>query len=378
MMLYRPIFDTKTKDRPKMFFSSLRRTGAAPRLAAAAGVIGLMTLSLTGCGGAAPENSVTAGPPAIVDNAAWDKIVESANKEGTVNLYRSLGGSENVMAEFEKAYPNIKIEQTFAGTGDLIQRLDQEIDADVTGADLVLHASPGWFDEKFAANKFASLSVSPDTASAGWEERLEGKSYATFFGFPYTLSSRTGLPTYTDLKSLLDANPNARVGVNDPHASVAAAFYYETQRQEFGDKVLDQLAATQRTMESGNTKLAQALAAGTYDYAVPGQNSTTAPLIAKGAQIVETVPTKGTTGAYYTLAVMQKSAHPNAATVLANWLMSRDGATSLVKHISPATVPQEIDGAIPWGTVKTYDPKEWTTAKWDEWIAKYWTPRFGG
>jgi hypothetical protein len=75
---------------------------------------------------------------------------------------------------------------------------------------------------------------------------------------------------------------------------------------------------------------------------------------------------------------MQKSAHPNAATVLANWLMSRDGATSLVKHISPATVPQEIDGAIPWGTVKTYDPKEWTTAKWDEWIAKYWTPRFGG
>jgi iron(III) transport system substrate-binding protein len=361
-----------------MFFSNVSRKKSALRTVSLAGAIGLAMLSLTGCGGTAPESAIQAGPPSTVDDAAWNQIVEAANKEGTVNFYKSLGGSDEVIADFEKAYPNIKVNQTFAATGDLVQRLDQEIDAGVAGADLVMHSSPGWYSDKFAADQLASLQISPANESEGWSDRLDNKSYATVYGFPYTLSSRPGQPTYTDLKSLLDGSPEARIGVVDPHVAVAIAFYYETQRLEFGDEILDQLAASQYTLQPSNTPLAQALAAGSVDYASPGQASTTAPLIAKGAAVTETVPTKGVSGAFYNVAVMQKSAHPNAATVLANWMMAREGATSFVKHISPATVPLDVPNSVPWGTVKAYDPQDWTTDKWNEWMAKYWTPRFGG
>ncbi|MEC3853102.1 ABC transporter substrate-binding protein [Paenarthrobacter ureafaciens] len=343
-----------------------------------AGIIGLTALGLTACGGSSPATEVSAGPPSTADSSAWDKVVEAANQEGSVNLYLSLGGADKVIADFEKAYPKIKVKQTFAATADLIQKLDQEMDAEAKGADLVMHASPGWFSDRYAAEKFASLSVSPDRSAEGWQDRLEGKSYATIFGFPYTISSKTGQQVFTDTQSLLNANPKVKIGLNDPHVSVAAAFYYDTLRETFGDKILDQLAATNHTVSAGNTALAQALAAGSFDYAVPGQSSTTAPLIAKGAQIVETVPTKAVTGAYYNVAAIKTAPHPNAAQVLANWLMGKDGATSFVKNISPATVPLKVEGAIPWGEVKTYDPKEWTTDKWNAWIAKYWTPRFGG
>jgi iron(III) transport system substrate-binding protein len=361
-----------------MFFSNMSKRKPMLRAASLAGAIGLAVLGLTGCGGSAPENAVQAGPPTTADDAAWSKIVEAANKEGSLNFYKSLGGSDEVVADFQKDYPNIKVNQTFAATGDLIQRLDQEIDAGVAGADVVMHSSPGWFSDKFAANQLASLQVSPSNVGEGWKDRLENKSYATVFGFPYTLSSRTGQPTFTDLKSLLDSSSKARIGVVDPHVAVAIAFYYETQRQEFGDQILDQLAASQHTLEPSNTPLAQALAAGSVDYAAPGQASTTAPLIAKGAAITETVPTKGVSGAFYNVALMQKAAHPNAATVFANWLMARQGATSFVKHVSPATVPIDVPGAVKWGTVKAYDPKDWTTDKWNAWITQYWTPRFGG
>ncbi|WP_311215005.1 MULTISPECIES: extracellular solute-binding protein [unclassified Arthrobacter] len=362
-----------------MSLSKLRGTRLRSRATAIVGAIGLATFGLTACGGgSSPATSVTTGPPSTVDSATWNKTLDAANQEGTVNWYFSVGSSDKIIADFEKAYPKIKVKATFAGTADLIPKLDQEIEAGVKSADVVVHASPGWFSDRYDADKFASLTVAPDQTSAGWEKLLGGKSYATVLAIPYTISSQSDQPTFTDVASLLAAKPDAKYGLLNPHSSVAAAFAYETLRQEFGDEILDKLAATSHTVEASNTPLGQALGAGSFEYALPGLASVTTPLVAKGARITETVPTKAASGPQYNAAVMGTAPHPNAATVFTNWLMSKDGAASFVKNVSPAATAISVDGSIPWDSVKSYDPKEWTNEKWNAWIAQYWTPRFGG
>ncbi|MFV0457359.1 MAG: ABC transporter substrate-binding protein [Actinomycetales bacterium] len=361
------------------FLLNTSRTGLRSRVAAVAAALALAASGLAGCGsGGTSATEAAAGPPEAVDSAAWDKIVEAANEEGTLNWYFSVGSSDQIIADFNQAYPDINVKSTFAGTADLIPKLDQEIEAGVKSADVVMHASPGWFIDRYEQDKFAALKVAPEQADAGWEDMLGGNSYATVLAIPFTISSTGDNPTYTDVQSLLDAQPNAKLGLLDPHSSVAAAFAWDTIRQEFGDDILDKVAKSNYAVESSNTPLGQSLAAGSFDYGFPGLASVSTPLVAKGAKITETVPEKAASGPQYNAAVMTTAPHPNAAYVFVNWLMSQQGGASFVKNLYPAGVPLDVEGSVPFDSIKSYDPKEWTNDKWNEWIAQYWTPRFGG
>jgi iron(III) transport system substrate-binding protein len=248
----------------------------------------------------------------------------------------------------------------------------------VKGADAVMHASPGWFADTYKANQFAALQVSPDNQAAGWDKLLGGKSYATWWGFQYVLGYAKSQPTPpADLKALLDANPQAKIGLVSPKASQAAANVYETLRQTYGDGFLDQLAKAKYTVYNSNSELSAAFGAGAVDYAYPDQVNTTAPLIAKGAPVAQLVTQKARAGANYNVAVMANAAHPNAAQVWANFVMSKDGQEAIVQDNAPAgTVPTSVPGAAPWTEVNFLDPAQWTNDKWNAWIAKYWTPRF--
>jgi iron(III) transport system substrate-binding protein len=361
------------------FFSNTKRTGLTSRVTSVVAVLGLAVSGLAACG--SDDTSATesaAGPPETVDSAAWDEIVDAANEEGTLNWYFSVGSSDQIIAAFEEAYPDIDVKPTFAGTADLIPKLDQEIEAGVQSADVVMHASPGWFIDRYEQDKFAALKVAPEQADAGWEDLLNDVSYATVLAIPFTISSTGGNPTYTDLEALLDSEPDAKLGLGDPHSSVAAAFAWETMREEFGDDILDKAADSDYAVEASNTPLGQSLAAGAYDYGFPGLASVTTPLVAKGAKITETVPERGASGPQYNVAVMSTAPHPNAAYVFANWLMSEEGGTALVDNLSPAAVPLDVEGSVPFDSIQSYDPEEWTNDKWNEWIEEYWTPRFGG
>ncbi|MCD2115093.1 extracellular solute-binding protein [Rhodococcus rhodochrous] len=343
------------------------------QITVAASVVAMSVL--TACGSAGGEQA-PAGPPTLANDAAWSEIQQKAREEGEVSLYFSLAGIDSVVEDFKAANPGINVNTTFAATGDLTSRLDQEMDANVQGADVVFHASPGWYADKFGADQLASLQISPQQQGEGWEERLAGNSFAEVFGYPYTLGYRTSQAAPQSLKQLLDDNPRARIGLVDPHASPAAANVYQVLRDTYGDEIMNQLAGADYKIEASNSTLAQSFAAGAFDYAYPSQSSTTKPLVDKGAPLAEVIPPEGIAGAYYNAAILRNSAHPNASQVFVNWLMSADGARSFVSHLAPATVPLQTEGAVPWGQVEAYDPADWTTEKWNDWIATNWSPLF--
>jgi iron(III) transport system substrate-binding protein len=336
-------------------------------------------LALSGCsnssGGSA---SVVTGPPVVADQAKWDDIVKAAKTEGEVVVYEPPIAFGDVFEEFKKAYPEINVKLEEIPTADLIGRLDQQISMNATGADVTVTSSSAWLEENFAANNFAALQVSPQTGGEGWASRLADKSFATVWGYPFTIGHSTKIASdFASEEELLEAQPGAKVALNSPQAAPAVAFYYETLRQTYGDQILDRLAKTNHVTAANGLSMAQGLGAGDYDYAFPAVPAQLNSLIEKGAPVDQVVPKEGATGAYYSVAVLRSAAHPNAAQVLANWLMSREGATQMVSKHPPATVQLDVPGAIPWGTITAYDPADWTREKWDAWIAKEWTPRFG-
>lgn len=342
-----------------------------------AGAVGLLMAGvLAGCGGDA-EAGQAVGPPVVADAAAWEELEKAANSEGRITAYISLTGTEPVLEDFKRDYPEIDVTIEQVPTADLIARLDQELSVDAAGADIAFHASPGWFVDRFAADDFAALQLGPEVQEADWEERLEGNSFATVYGFPHTLAHRTSAAKPQSLKQLLDSNPNAKIGLVDPRVSPAISNQYRALQEAYGDEFLDKLAEADVTIEAANPQLTEGLAAGNYDYAFPDIASITNTIIEKGAPLEIVTPAdEGLAGPVYNVAIPRTAENSNAAQVLVNWMMSERGATSFSKHLQPATVPIQVEGSIPWGEVQTFDPADWTTDKSDAWIAENWTPRF--
>ncbi|UKA60412.1 ABC transporter substrate-binding protein [Arthrobacter sp. FW306-2-2C-D06B] len=339
-------------------------------------------MAIAGCGAGGGASSGAAGastdPVTTTTVAAWNDIVKKANSEGKVTFYTSLTGMNPVVSAFEKAYPDIKVTVQLAPTSDLVSRLDQEISIGAKGADVAFHSSTGWFDKNYTENNFAGLQVSPEAASAGWNKLLANKSYATVYGYPFTLAySTTGPGPVSSVQQLVDSNPHAKVGLVSPSVSPVIAFYYDTLRKTYGDQILAKLAKTNFSVQANNLLAAQGVGSGEYDYAVPAIGSQVSPLIASGAKVAQTIPTTATSGVFYDSAVLKNAPNPNAAQVFMNFLMSQEADTQFVKSLAPATVPLKTDGAVPWSDVQGYNPNDWTTEKWNAWIAKYWTPLFG-
>ncbi|GAA5194084.1 hypothetical protein GCM10023346_20680 [Arthrobacter gyeryongensis] len=362
---------------------SFFRSGGRRKLAASA-ILVTAALAMAGCGNGGATSGATdvkSGPPVDVQASAWSSLEKNANDEGALTIYSSMGQQESeprLYGAFKKAYPNIKINIVFLGTGDLINRLNQEMSGQVKSADVVMHASPGWFADTYKAGNLAALQISPDNQSAGWDKMLDGNSYATWWGFQYLLGYAKSQPAPpTDLKALLDANPHAKIGLVNPHVAQAVANVYETLRQTYGDGILDQLAASSYTIFNSNSQLSSALAAGSVDYAYPDQVNTTGPLIVKGAPIAQEATQKAQAGANYNVAVIKNAPHPDAAQIWANFVMSKAGQEAIVQDNAPAgTVPTSVPNAVPWKAVNFLDATQWTTDKWNAWISKYWTPRF--
>ncbi len=343
------------------------------------GGLGLvLAATLAGCGGSDSDAESVAGPPVTVQDSAWQEIEDAASSEGTITAYISLTGTEPVMEDFKKDYPEIDVTIEQVPTADLIARLDQELSVDAAGADIAFHASPGWFIDRFAADDFAAIQLGPDAQSAGWEGRLEGNSFAAVYGFPHTLAYRTAAEKPTSLKQILDSDPDAKIGLVDPRVSPAISNQYRLLQEAYGDEFLDQLADANVTVEPANPQLTEGLAAGNYDYAYPDIASITNAIIEKGAPLEIVTPEgEAVAGVNYNVAIPRTAENSNAAQVLVNWMMSERGAASFAEHLKPATVPVQVGDSIPWGEVETFDPAEWTTDAADAWIAENWAPRFG-
>jgi iron(III) transport system substrate-binding protein len=308
-------------------------------------IAGLAALSLAN---AVPFGARTAS--AQVSSTEWATVERAAEQQGRVVLYISIAGLDpRIKAAFQKAYPKIQLNVIRQPTGELISRLDAERQANADGADVVFHTDRGWF--KQVAGHLVSPRGPAMTLYAGTKSSYDDK-YVTGMLIPFSLAYNTevlktlGVSTPTGWKDML--NPkfgNGLIAMPERGSAPVTLQCWHAIAEMHGKSFFEQLGKSRPRLHPSIGPTVQAVAAGA---AAVGFVQTAAPadLIKAGAPIKQVVPADPGCAYGYFLAQVSWSKRPEAAQVLLNWMMSREGQTAIHGWGYSASPLEKIPGSL--------------------------------
>ncbi len=272
-------------------------------------------------------------------------LVAAAEEEGSLVFYSvpdesiAQGISEEFMARYD-----VTVEFVRLVSADLQQRFAAEASTGEPAADLILLSDTPFFGEAFDEGWLTPLPEAGVEYPEAFPEEFitqDGRTAVvsvngTVLG--YNTDLVTEPPTdWTDLASEAAAG---NIAISDPTTSAANVFFWNLIRNEYGDELLEQIAANEPTFTGGAVPSAQALAAGEVAYATPQVSAILDGLIAEGAPVDYILPDV-TTGSEIAVGISTEAANPNAARLFAHFILTREGNELL-------TVPYNT--ASPWGT----------------------------
>ena len=283
----------------------------------------------------------------------WERVLKAAEKEGGVSFY-TLGDSHNYVHEFQKRYPRIKVNLVPGRGSDLLSRIMAEKRAGKQLADVarIGNTSPYTLYQAKALQPISSAFILPEVKdeSKWWQGRHhyvdpEAKYIFVSVGSVSInmVSYNTDLVNPADLKSywdLLEPKWKGRIVVTDPRAggygrSGARAVYYHPA---LGPDYLKRILGTMDvTLSRDYVQAIDWLATKRFSLYLFANGSDVLDARSKGlaVHILDTANWKEGAilePAAFTFVLMEKPAHPNAASVFVNWLLSREGQMAIQRE----------------------------------------------
>jgi iron(III) transport system substrate-binding protein len=284
--------------------------------------------------------------------ANWEQIVAAAKKEGRLNFYVGRYGSEPLLNEFRKEFPEIKL-VTVNGTGNSLgTRIITEIRAGHVVADLFSGGANTNFEvlyEGKALDSIKSLLFLPEVLDeTNW---LEGRHRYTdpeqrhvFIYIANPSSSgfyyNTNMVNPKEIKSYWDlVNPKwkGKYVSQDPlgtglGASMQFYFYHPDLGADYIRKLFGDM---QPVFGRDRRQITDWLAQGRYALCVGCRD--TARAKSQGLPVDELDNVDWKEGVQLTsgggsMSFIKGAPNPNAAKVFVNWFLSRRGQIALQKH----------------------------------------------
>lgn len=297
----------------------------------------------------APAQPTEAAQAKPAWQAEWEKIVEAAKKEGQLSIY--ISGYEEVLPEFQKDYPEIKVNPVTGRGSQIGQRLVAERRAEKFLADIVSSGGVTTYQQLFPAKVFDPIKpvlLLPEIndTSKWYQGRHHYADPENQYIFSYVATATYGSVTYNtklvnvkDFKSYWDLlNPKWKgkiisrdVRVPGPGSGNARLFYHLPDvGPSFIKKLYGEMDVTLfRDYRQGSDWLAVGKAAICFfcEVDISKQQGlavdTFGPGVFKeGAGLVQQ---------FGTIGIVNRAPHPNAAKVYINWLLSRRGQMALQK-----------------------------------------------
>ena len=258
--------------------------------------------------------------------AISDSLIDSAKREGEVVYYASMNLSEAnaLIGEFEKRYPFIKIKLNRAASEKLLTRVLTESRAQKSSADVLQTVE---FSMYIFARRGILARYTPQANSLFPKQFKEEGFWTTVYynayvtGFNNKLVAAESLPrTYDDL---LDPKWRGKLMMEGTKADWFAGML-QIMGGERGISYMRALAQQQPSPREGHELLAQLIAAGEglVDVNIPA--ASVERMKERGAPI-DWIALGPAPAVMVGIGQAAQAAHPNAAKVFLDFVLSRDG-----------------------------------------------------
>ncbi len=310
-------------------------------------------------------------------DADWQKVVEAAKKEGAVTIYSSQSVEQlnDLAARFKSKY-GIPVRAVRSNPAVTFPKIDIEFKIrNGDGADIIVASDRVSFEER-SPKGYAVPVKGPNFDNPLYKRKLHipegtyfavGKSLITF-GWNTDLYPK-GIKDYPDF---LDPALRGKIGLIRPIVSSFVDFWTYIE-DRYGTEFLVKLAAQKPRFYESAAPSAQAVVSGEIAANLFGQ-----PMIdekRQGAPVDWAMPPRGPWGSTYYAMVLKAAPHPNAAQLLADFIVSREGQEAVTR--TQGSVLPNVPGAILQDEeIYNTDPAR-ITPQYVEAYQKKWNAIFG-
>ena len=260
---------------------------------------------------------------------AQDARVEAAKKEGKVVWYTSLvlPSAEKVAKMFEAAYPGIKVEVHRTGSERILQRVMQELQANIKNVDVIHTSDAGHFvflKEKKLLTPYTPAGV--DKFPAGFKDK-DGYYFglrATVNAIYYNTKAVSAAEAPKTWKDLLDPKWKGKLVTAHPGYSGVIATHVLALEHAFGWDYFRQLAQNKPMIVQSANDPPTTVASGERVVAVNGGEYSAYQLKKKGNPIDIVYPKEGVPLVVSPTAITSFAPHPNAAKLFTDFTFTRE------------------------------------------------------
>src|SRR5205809_4629474 len=266
---------------------------------------------------------------AAIPASAQDARVEAARREGKVVWYTSLALSscEKVAKLFEAAYPGISVEVHRTGSQRILQRVMQELQANLKLVDVIHTSDAGHFvllKEKKLLMKYTPPAV--DAFPPGFKDR-DGYYYglrATVNVIAYNTKIIPSAEAPRTWKDLLDPKWKGKLVTAHPGYSGVIATHVLALVHLYGWDYWKQLAQNRLMLVQSAVDPSGVVASGERPIAADGGDYTFYQVKKKGNPVEIVFPKEGVPLVVSPSAITSFAPHPNAAKLFTDFIFSRE------------------------------------------------------
>ncbi|OZE37667.1 MULTISPECIES: ABC transporter substrate-binding protein [unclassified Rhodococcus (in: high G+C Gram-positive bacteria)] len=297
-------------------------------------------VGLTACGG----SSSTASAPVEGD---WDAVIAAAKEEGSVMLYSSQkpANLDALTAAFEAQYPEIDMEYVRGTDSEINPRVETENRTGAGIADVHMTTDASWIENAAESGRFSTDLIGPDLDAPAFDPAdsvINDRfflSSAAVFGLGWNTAA---VPDGVDApEDLIDPKFQGKIGIVNPTGFASYVDLYKYYSKTFGEDYWNQIAELAPRVYPSALAVAQALTSGEVTVSPMVQPLVTE--VAAGAPVDWALPDSPWGTPWYS-EVLGASQHPNAAQVLANFMVTAGGQQAL--NGGYAAVLPDIEGAV--------------------------------
>lgn len=288
------------------------------KMATGLATLGLLGM-LTACGNA---------DAATLNTGSWDETVAAAEEEGSVTFYSGLSEIQNtrLIEAFNEAHPEIKV-NTQRGSGELVPRVESEMSAGTTGADVFALGDTAWYKNKDEELLPLNGPARENWKSEGWANEGSAPIVNATPNAIFVWNTDIFPEGFSDWDDLLAPKVKGKIGLRtDVTKSVAG--YLDMMETELGADYLEKIGAQDPKVYTSVVPMTQSVASGEIGVTNASLPSTVFELQQNGAPIESHVPTPGY-AFEFGMAALKNASNPNAAVVFTDFAMSAEGQAAL-------------------------------------------------